>query len=62
MELTLENLVNYIIDEEAEAFKKLKNYGDVLGENAPETSRKRAYWNAYFKIEKEFGFSDKLKR
>lgn len=40
----------------------MKDYGEVLGENAPETSRKRAYWMAYFKIAKEFGFVDKLKR
>lgn len=42
--------------------KKMKDYGEVLGENSPETSRKRAYWMAYFKIAKEFGFVDKLKR
>ena len=62
MELTLDNLVNYILKEESEAFEKMKDYGEVLGEDAPETSRKRAYWKAYFKIAKEFGFSDKLKR
>lgn len=62
MELTFDNLVNYIINEEFEASKKMKDYGEILGENAPETSRKRAYWMAYFKIAKEFGFVDKLKR
>lgn len=62
MELTLDNLVNYIIEKESESFKILKSYEYVIGKNSYETSRKRANWNAYFKIAKEFGFEDKLKR
>lgn len=62
MELTLDNLVNYIIEKESESFKILESYEYVIGENANETSRKRAKWNVYYKIAKEFGFIDKLKR
>lgn len=62
MELTFDNLVNYILEQEYKSFTLMIDYEDVLGENSPETSRKRAYWMAYFKIAKEFGFVDKLKR
>lgn len=62
MELTLDNLVNYIVEKESESFKILKSYEYVIGKNAHETSRKRANWNSYFKIAKEFGFEDKLIR
>lgn len=62
MELTLDNLVNYIIEKEYESFRIFKSYENVLGKNTRETSRKRSVWQAYFKIAKEFGFIDKLKR
>ena len=54
MELTLENLTEFIIEKESESFKKLEDYGNVFGDKAPETSRKRAYWAAYYGIIKEF--------
>lgn len=54
MELTLENLIEFIIEKESESFKKLEDYKDVFGDKAPETSRKRAYWAAYYRIIKEF--------
>lgn len=62
MELTLDNLVNYILEQEYKSFTLMIDYEDALGENSPETLIKRANWNAYFKIAKEFGFSDRLKR
>ena len=50
MELTLENLIEFIIEKESESFKKLEYYEDVLGDKAPETSRIRARWGSYYGI------------
>ena len=62
MELTLENLVEFIIENESESFKKLEDYKDVLGDKAHETSRIRARWDSYYKIIKEFHLEEKIKR
>lgn len=61
MELTLENLVNYIVEKENEEFLDVGNIKRVLGENHPAFLRKRARWNVYYEIAQEFGFVDKLK-
>ena len=57
MELTLENLIEFIIEKESESFKKLENYENVFGK-----ARKRAYWAAYYGIIKEFHLERKIKR
>ena len=62
MELTLENLIEFIIEKESESFKKLEYYEDVLGDKAPETSRIRARWSSYYGIIKEFHIEEKIKR
>ena len=62
MELTLENLIEFIIENESESFKKLEDYKDVLGDKAHETSRIRARWASYYKIIKEFHLEEKIKR
>ena len=62
MELTLENLVEFIIENESESFKKLEYYKDVLGDKAPETSRIRAKWFSYYRIIKVFNLEEKIKR
>ena len=62
MELTLENLTEFIIEKESESFKKLEDYENVFGKEAHETSRKRAYWAAYYGIIKEFHLERKIKR
>lgn len=62
MELTLENLIEFIIEKESESFKKLEDYEDVFGREAPETSRRRANWASYYGIIKEFHIERKIKR
>ena len=62
MELTLENLIEFIIEKESESFKKLEEYKDILGDKAPETSRIRASWASYYRIIKEFSLEEKIKR
>lgn len=62
MELTLENLVNYIINEESSCYATLLKYEKEFGIDSPVTSRARARWGSNYKIAKEFGFSDKIKR
>lgn len=62
MELTLENLVNYIIAEEFSFYIIFLKNKEVYGENSLVTSRARARWSSYYKIAREFGFIDKLKR
>lgn len=61
MELTLENLVNYIVEKENEEYLNLEHIKRTLGVNHPDFSKKRAKWNAYYKIAQEFEFVDKLK-
>ena len=62
MELTLENLVEFIIEKESESFKKLEDYKDVFGDKDPATSRIRARWSSYYEIIKEFHLEEKIKR
>lgn len=62
MELTLENLIEYIINKESESFDKLNNYRNVFGENTAETSRARANWASYYGIIKVFHLERELKR
>lgn len=62
MELTLENLINYIIDEESSFYATLLKYEEEFGTYSPVTKIARARWGSHYKIAKEFGFSDKLKR
>lgn len=62
MELTLENLIEFIIEKESESFKKLKDYEDVFGDKAPETSRARANWGAYYGTIKVFHLEKEIKR
>ena len=61
MELTLENLIEFIIKKESESFKKLEEYEDVFGREAPETSKVRASWASYYGIIKEFHLERKIK-
>ena len=62
MELTLENLIEFIIKKESESFKKLKDCEDVFGDEALETLRARASWSSYYKIIKEFHLEIKIKK
>lgn len=62
MELTLDNLVNYIINEESSCYATLLKYEKEFGIDSPIASRARARWGSYHKIAKEFVFRDKLKR
>lgn len=62
MELTLDNLVNYILEQEYRSFTLMNEYGDVLGNDSESTSRKRAIWHSYYEIIKRFNLFDKLKR
>ena len=62
MELTLDNLVNYILNEESSCYVTLLKYEEEFGTDSSATSRARARWGSHYKIAKEFGFSDKLKR
>ena len=62
MELTLDNLVNYILEQEYRSFTLMNEYGDVLGNNNESTSRKRAIWHSYYKIAKQFNLLDRLIR
>lgn len=61
MELTLENLIEFIIEKESEYFKKLKYYKDVFGDKEPATSRIRVRWASYYEIIKEFHLEEKIK-
>lgn len=62
MELTLDNLVNYIIDEESSCHDTFLRYVEEFGKDSPVTLSAIARWASYYKIAKEFGFIDKLKR
>lgn len=62
MELTLDNLVNYILEQEYRSFTLMNKYGDVLGNNNESTSRKRAIWHSYYEIAKQFNLLDRLIR
>lgn len=62
MELTLDNLVNYIIEQEYKSFTLMNDYKNVLGEYNPSVSRKRAIWHSYYEIAKQFNLLDRLIR
>lgn len=62
MELTLDSLVNYVLEKESKAFKRLVNYEKIFGENSFAASRARTNWKAYFEIVQEFDLLDKLIR
>lgn len=62
MELTLENLVNEIIEQEYIYNSLMNGAKESLGEDNEETKFWRAKWSAFYNLARKLGFTDKLKR
>lgn len=62
MELTLDNLVNKIIELESKYYCLMFDAKRAYGENSEKYNSFLAKWSMLFSIANEFGFLDKLER
>ena len=62
MELTLENLVNEIVDKEYMYHTCMINAGSFFGEDSAEFKKWKVRWEEVRSLALKFGFTDKLKK
>ena len=62
MELTLENLVNEIVDKECVYHTCMINSGNFFGEDSDEFKKWKVRWKEVYNLALKFGFTDKLNK
>lgn len=60
MELTLENLVNEIVEQENRCYSIMNNVGKFLGEDSDDFKCWNAKWSVLYDLAVKFDFADKL--